>query len=153
MATYSGVLLGSASNGTRDQQTLPTYSGLFQVEKQFSYVSMVKEGINTSFAYGYRVADRSSYMTSNLNAKRVSFYDNYPTASFELLSEVGLGEKDVRILETNIYIADVLIGEHARNPLLGMSSVGIGYKMEVPIAIEKPIRRWPRDWHGDNMND
>lgn len=54
---------------------------------------------------------------------------------------------------TDVHIAPLEQGTFQEKIFKGMSTYGIGYTPTITETTQQHVRRWPRDWHGDNIKN
>ena len=69
---------------------------------------------------------------------------------YKMISGVGSGTKYPH-LEEAVHFAKVDTGAEIKKIYTGISTYGLGYVPNVPDTINKEVRRWPRNWYGDNI--
>lgn len=100
---------------------------------------------------GKRVTKRSAYIAKGQLGKIVSSPVIQESTEFLLLSEKGFGNL-VSIDNTKgLFIAEIGAGRIIKQDGLGFSGIGVGYIPENAEAKVKEVRRWPRNWYGDNI--
>lgn len=150
MVVYNGMLIGSTAQGERDQKIINPFS-------PSTIITLFPDGTLNGFTsiipYGFRVTSRLGYIPVQVRGTRVSSPLISNPAEFVILQEEGLGTLFSGYSSDGIYIVDSSIGEIIRDVDLGVSTVGIGYQPDTIISEQQSVRRWPREWHGDNMKN
>lgn len=101
---------------------------------------------------GKRVAPRLSYIAKNAFGRIVAVPVIKSDTEFVLLKEEGFGTLITVFNASKLYIAPFAKGKLVKDDDLGISTIGVGYEPGATSPVDKSLRRWPRDWHGDNMN-
>jgi hypothetical protein len=75
------------------------------------------------------------------------------TRKYLLDSPEGVGVRIKWHGNENFHQAQSKQADRVVKVLTGVGTVGIGYEVKINNPTQnKPARRWPRDWHGENMN-
>lgn len=105
-----------------------------------------------SIVAGKRVAPRLSYIAKTSLGRIVAVPVIKSDTEFVLLKEEGFGTLVTVFNASKLYIAPLGRGSIVKNGDIGMSTIGVGYEPGASSPVDRSLRRWPRDWHGDNMN-
>lgn len=106
----------------------------------------------SAITVGKRVAPRLSYVAKSQLGRIVSVPAIKSDTEFSILKEEGFGTLATVFNTDKLYLATVSIGKIIKDRNPGISTIGIGYVPGSTAPADKSLRRWPRDWHGDNMN-
>lgn len=111
-------------------------------------MSPIKQGILPTPLVGIRKAQRKGFLSSLSYGQSVAV--NNKAVSF--VTKIKEAKKQVNPT-TTILLADTPFGVVQPRIHRGLSTYGIGYTPTVVEEEIKTIRRWPRDWHGDNIKN
>jgi hypothetical protein len=83
----------------------------------------------------------------------VSTADEDQTRTYQILKEYGNGKRIKALVGADLIYEQRIKGERVIPIHSGVGTFGIQYSQQPSAPQEKRTRRWPREWHGDNMND
>lgn len=91
------------------------------------------------------------YSFTSLQGKALTLTQIEGTRKYSILPRVIKGSRIGRLPtgETTQASYELAVDEQIVNT--GIGSFGIGYNPTIHVVEQKEIRRWPRDWHGDNI--
>ncbi|WP_422661727.1 hypothetical protein ACK8P5_25575 (plasmid) [Paenibacillus sp. EC2-1] len=73
--------------------------------------------------------------------------------TYKILPRLQYGHVSGSRTGDNVYGAEIPVGRRVEKIVTGVGTYGVTYRPSSPTAPEcKPVRRWPRDWNGSNMN-
>lgn len=157
MATYTtSQTLSPIEGGTRTQsnylvQSLETETG--ETVNRSENTGTGNTGRMTTLLMGSRSPQATGYPGISLMGSLISVDDSDPTRTYDMLDEYGVGIRQMTLTEEDLIIEERITGTRIKPIRSGVGSFGIQYQQTIIQTGDKRIRRWPRDWHGDNMKD
>lgn len=157
LSSFSGRLIRPAPDyqiGKRIQQTQVTVDplpskqivdGSVRSSKTYNFIRLKKH-------FGIRMPNVTAYDTRTQMATLIVMPSNNGPRTYRIIGKKDLG-KHVRVRSDDQFNeASIIISALPFNSRIGVSTVGTDYN---PTVITNPgstrVRRWPRDWHGENM--
>ena len=110
-------------------------------------------GIMDDLLLGGRTTNYTAYSGMTSTGTQVSADDADSTRNYDLLAGYGIGTRKQATTGDDLLIESRVQGERVAVIRSGAGAFGIGYTQQVSAPADKRIRRWPRDWHGDNMTN
>lgn len=152
---YTTQSLQELQSGTR---VMPGYKGLpsdvflgSQVPSKDNLFDP-KGGRTIPLLVGTRTRSIASYGAITYQGVSVDINIVDLDRTYAMIEEVGVGQRTTWFAEGDMTPVPVVKGERVPPILVGASAFGIHYTPIIVAQEEKRIRRWPRDWHGENMN-
>jgi hypothetical protein len=157
MATYvTSQTLTPIEGGTRIQPIYESHSLNAQTGDHIAIGDRTEVGNTgrmTTLLMGSRSPQISSYEAVGYMGSAISVDSSDPNRTYELLKEYGIGTREMAMTPDHLIIEQRVAGNRINPIRSGVGSFGIQYQQTIIQNGDKRIRRWPRDWHGDNMKD
>jgi hypothetical protein len=108
-------------------------------------------GITTGLILGTRSTVYDAYSGTTYQGAIVDINLVDTARKYQMIQQIGVGKRVPWFTNDSIWDATNVQGIREKPALVGASEFGIGYKQTIVVADNNRIRRWPRDWHGENM--
>lgn len=144
---YSHGTLGNVQSGKRIQPVSELQA--LQIETG-SLAIQTKQAVKPSLLIGEKITGykaSSAVLGFGELAGSISI-DTKP--KYKILGEGAVGSKYPHP-EDQVYFAPTDAGDIINKIYTGISTYGIGYTPPTADTSGKEIRRWPRNWYGDNI--
>lgn len=149
--------LSPIQGGTR---VIPHYEG-YGLKTEVGKTSAMKDNtllgnkgkMATTLLMGSRSRTINGYEAVGFLGSGISITNSDPNRVYQMIKEVGLGLRNMVMTADDLIIESRIAGTRVEKIRSGVGSFGIQYTQTVVQNDDKRIRRWPRDWHGDNMKN
>lgn len=74
------------------------------------------------------------------------------TRQYKILPGQKKGSRKQRVTDDDMITVNGEVGQRIAKVLTGIGAFGVGYNPTPTTPEAKPIRKYPRDWHGENMH-
>lgn len=145
---YEDIIAGSRVVGTRTgQENTPVYEPGKRVKPTSSGVvhQLPLLGREQRQAITANSVDRVLGMV-------VTTTNQDGTRKYRILPGQTKGLRRQRIKDDDLVTVNGSVGQRINKVLTGIGAFGIGYNPTPTTPECKPIRKYPRDWHGENMH-
>lgn len=112
--------------------------------------NIVTNSIRHGLLIGIKDAKYDPYLSSVTFGKLATSGPIVQDPKYPMLGRVMAGVKQKHLEENVIFAQEELAGRQDK-VLMGISIHGIGYKPPTVEPDKSEIRRWPRNWYGDNI--
>jgi hypothetical protein len=155
MAVITGSILSTVISGTRIQNSQSINSIL--VKKQSGTVERINGLVSYgAIAHNTKIGTRKFTIASLKSIPRYGFVISTvgleSNRKYGILPSVLIGKRIRWIKGENTLQGNAKYTTRPSKTFTGISTIGIQYQPPTSMpAPEKKVRRWPRDWHGENM--
>lgn len=156
MAVYSGrflhedIVSGSRVQATIEAQNIPVKQNV----TSFRETTKNKTGWVTDSLFGFEVRHPiTAISVEPALGAIVATHIRDGSRQYRVIESEPRGTRHQRVKEGDGLTIDGTIGQRINKVLTGVGAYGIGYNPQpTPQPDCKPIRKYPRDWHGENMH-
>lgn len=121
--------------------------------------SLAAKSLEDNVQAGYLDVPQVGYRVYNYAVHRPTIYSGttVPTAAldpnrkYQILFEYKTGQRQQWHAGEDWYLSNISHGVDELRVHTGVSIFGIGFERKIVEKEDKQIRRWPREWHGENM--
>lgn len=147
----------TALTGKRTQATVSTFPAPSTYASSNNRVTPTAAGFKGRRAVtlvGIRSSSVKGYVPTTVLGNAVPTASLDPNRKYKMITKYMPGKRtEAAKLDKKYHEFHNLRGDRTENTNQGMGTWGVLYQpASTPTTEKKPIRRWPRDWHGDNMN-
>lgn len=112
-----------------------------------------KDSIKPSLIIGEKIVDYKAVMPKTSVGMLASSVSVYVDPHYSILNRHLLGSR-VGYDGANVLMASHSLSDQVTKSYIGLSTYGIGYTPVVSdTSTKSELRRWPRNWFGDNIKN
>lgn len=155
MATYyNNSSLSPIQTGGRFVTSADPYTTTTELGGQTPSANSPSNGIvSDHLLTSMRQSSTGSHIATGVLARAVSTEHQYANRVHKIFDTYGYGAREQVMKADELILEQRLYGKRIEPTPTGVSVVGIGYEPVIIDRGDKKIRRWPREWHGDNMTN
>lgn len=144
---YSHGKLGAIQGGVRvrpvsELQATVTERGLLEPPK--------RDSVKPSLLIGEKETSYNAFSSTLMFGQFADAISIDVNPIYRIIRTEGLATKYPH-LEEAVHFAKGDTGDEIKKVYTGVSTYGLGYVPNVIDTSEKEVRRWPRNWYGDNI--
>jgi hypothetical protein len=148
--TLEPVQGGVRQPASHDSYLVPTLKGV-RVDSQNNSFDPIT-GYRTPILIGTRSRVVNGYEATTYQGSIVDINTVDAERHYAMLQQQGTGKRNTWFTSDNMMFAPTVKASRVSPALVGVGAFGIHYTQTIIVQDDKRIRRWPRDWHGENMN-